>query len=429
LTALLRRYVLIVDFIVPSFRPQNRHDQRKVAALCANDCRKRAGMINTVDCDRRLAAVPGNLVVIMQHMSRVKRGGRSAKKPGPRGPAPTDRKLQMDDIARLAGVSVSTVSRALNQSPLVNDETRNRILELARSLNYSINFGASNLRMQRNRTVAVVVPYDAKTRQHISDPFFVSILGSLADALTDRGYDMLLSRVDAERLDLAAQIEASGRAGGIILIGQWHHHDQLNELAARRVPIVVWGARLTQQIYCTVGGDNIAGGVLATEHLIGTGRRHIAFFGDPELPEVGHRYEGYLRALKQHAISFDSRLVRPAAFAEGSARRAVEELIAQKVHFDAIFASSDLLAMRAVRTLREHGFLVPRDVGVVGYDDVELAQYFHPSLTTIRQPIIKAGEALVDALLAVMAGEHPTPPILPTELIVRESSAPRPADV
>jgi DNA-binding LacI/PurR family transcriptional regulator len=335
----------------------------------------------------------------------------------------------MDDVARLAGVSVSTVSRALNQSSLVNDETRTRIMELARSLNYSIHVGARNLRLQRNRTVAVVVPYDAKTRQHISDPFFVSILGSLADALTDRGYDMLLSRVDADRLDLASQLEASGRALGVILIGQWHHHDQLNELAARRVPIVVWGARLTQQIYCTVGGDNIAGGALATEHLISTGRRHIAFFGDPELPEVGHRYEGYLRALKQHAIGFDSRLVRPAAFAEGSARRAVEELIAEKVHFDAIFASSDLLAMRAVRTLREHGLLVPRDVGVVGYDDVELAQYFHPSLSTIRQPIIKAGEALVDALLAIIAGGHPSPPMLPTELIVRESSAPCPGDI
>lgn len=351
------------------------------------------------------------------------------KKIAPRASESASRKLQMDDVARLAGVSVSTVSRALNESSLVNEETRTRIVELARSLNYSINVGASNLRMQRNRTVAVVVPYDAKTRQHISDPFFVSILGSLADALTDRGYDMLLSRVDADRLDLAAQLEGSGRAIGVILIGQWHHHDQLNELAARHVPIVVWGARLTQQFYCTVGGDNIAGGTLATEHLIGTGRRHIAFFGDPELPEVGHRYEGYLRALKQHAIPFDSRLVRPAAFAEGSARRAVAELIADKVHFDAIFASSDLLAMRAVRSLREHGLLVPRDVGVVGYDDVELAQYFHPSLTTIRQPIIKAGEALVDALLAIVGGRHPTPPLLPTELIVRESSAPRPSEV
>jgi DNA-binding LacI/PurR family transcriptional regulator len=372
------------------------------------------------------------LVAMMHRMPRLPRRTRVAKRTKPRKlrePVPSNRKLQMDDIARLAGVSRATVSRALNQSSLVNDETRTRITELARSLNYSINVGASNLRLQRNHTVAVVVPYDTQTRQHISDPFFVSILGSLADALTDRGHDMLLSRVDAERLDLAAQLEASGRAIGIILIGQWHHHDQLNELAARRVPIVVWGARLTQQIYCTVGGDNIAGGALATEHLISTGRRHIAFFGDPELPEVGHRYKGYVPALKQHAVAFDSRLVRRAAFAEGSARRAVEELIAEKVHFDAIFASSDVLAMRAVRTLREHGLLVPSDVGVVGYDDIELAQYFHPSLTTIRQPITEGGEILVDALLAMVAGGHPNSATLHTELIVRESSAPRPADV
>src|ERR1700690_4189761 len=211
---------------------------------------------------------------------------RKAKKNKPfklREPEPSNRKLQMEDIARLAGVSVSTVSRALNQSSLVNEDTRTRIAELARSLNYSINVGASNLRLQRNNTVAVVVPYDARTRQHISDPFFVSILGSLADALTDRGYDMLLSRVDAERLDLAAQLEASGRAIGVILIGQWHHHDQLNELAARRIPIVVWGARLPQQIYCTIGSDNIAGGVVATEHLISTGPRNIPSYGDPEI--------------------------------------------------------------------------------------------------------------------------------------------------
>ncbi len=335
----------------------------------------------------------------------------------------------MEDIARLAGVSTSTVSRALNQSSLVNDETRTRIAELARSLNYSINVDARNLRLQRNRTVAVVVPYDARTRQHISDPFFVSILGSLADALTDRGYDMLLSRVDAERLDLAGDLVASGRAIGVILIGQWHHHDQLNLLASRRVPIAVWGAQLPQQTYCTIGGDNIAGGMLATEHLIATGRRRIAFFGDPKLPEVGHRYEGYLRALRQHAIAFDSRLVRRASFAEGSARRAALELIEQKLSFDAIVASSDLLAMRAIRTLREQGLLVPRDVGVVGYDDIELAQYFHPSLTTIRQPITLGGAALVDALLSIVKGNQPDGSILPTELIVRESSSPAPAQI
>ena len=174
----------------------------------------------------------------------------------------------MEDIARLAGVSTSTVSRALNQSSLVKDATRQTNRGTGAIAQISINVGARNLRLQRNRTVAVVVPYDAATRQNISDPFFVSMLGSLADALTERGYDMLLSRVDAERLDLAADLEASGRAIGVILIGQWHHHDQLNELASRQVPIVVWGAQLPQQIYCTIGSDNIAGGVLATEHLI-----------------------------------------------------------------------------------------------------------------------------------------------------------------
>lgn len=333
------------------------------------------------------------------------------------------RRLQMADIARLAGVSTSTVSRALSGSPLVNDETKTRITELARSLNYSINIGAQNLRLRQSRTVAVVIPYEAETRQHLSDPFFLSMLGSVADALTDRGFDMLLSRVDAERLDSIAQIYDTGRASGIILIGQWRHHDQLNQLAARRVPVVVWGAQLPQQLYVTVGSDNVSGGFLATEHLIRSGKRHIAFFGDIQLPEVAQRYEGYCKALIQYGRPVVPQLQVQASFAENGGREAVTELCQRQITFDALFACSDLLAMTSINSLRERHFQVPHDIAVVGYDDIELARYFHPPLSTVRQPMAQAGQALVEALLAIVDHDNNTQPrLLPTELIVRKSS-------
>jgi len=337
-------------------------------------------------------------------------------------PARRGGKLQMEDIAQLAGVSISTVSRALKHSSLVNAETRDRIEKLARQLKYSVNVGASNLRLQRNRTVAVVLPFDPVTRQSVSDPFFVILMGSLADALSARGYDMLVSRIDAENLTLAGDISASGRAIGVIMIGQWHHHDQLNELAARHAPVVVWGAQLQQQLYCTIGGDNITGGALATEHLIAQGCRRIAFFGDVELPEIGHRYEGYKRALSQHRLAPAAELLHRTPFIEGSAVEAVAKLVRKKIPFDAVFASSDLLAMETIGALRGHGRRIPDDVAVVGYDDIVVARHYHPALTTIRQPVINGGQALVDALLELVDGKRPRSQMLPTELIVRDSS-------
>ena len=334
-------------------------------------------------------------------------------------PSAAQKRLQMADIARLAGVSTATVSRALNRSPLVNEETRTRILELASSLKYTINIGAQNLRLKQNRTVGVVVPYDSETRQHLSDPFFLSMLGSLADALTERGFDMLLSRVDAEELDAAAAPFDTGRVIGIILIGQWRHHDQLNQLAARHVPIVVWGAQLPRQLYTTVGGDNVSGGKLATSHLIAAGRKRIAFFGDINLPEVAHRYRGYCDALEAHGLEVDPQLQVSVSFLPEGGAQAVQELVRRGVAYDAVFACSDLLAMTAVNTLRAHGKQVPHDVAVVGYDDIELSTYFHPPLTTIRQPIRAAGQALVAALLSLVEGNPTASAQLPTELIER----------
>lgn len=335
----------------------------------------------------------------------------------------TDHKrLQMADIARLAGVSVSTVSRALNGSTLINQETRERISQLARSLNYSINLSAQNLRLQKNQTVAVVVPYDAQSRQHISDPFFLSIVGSIADALTDRGYDMLLSRVDAEALDSAAALYDSGKAIGIVIIGQWRHHDQLNELAARKVPLVVWGGQLPQQLYCSVGGDNVGGGLLATRHLLHQGRKRIVFLGDAQLPEVQLRRQGYLQALGEAGVAADPRLELPVPFEIVAAREALDRLCASRVRFDGVVACSDLLALQAVQAVRVAGRDVPREVAVVGYDDMPLATYSDPPLTTVHQPVNLAGAELVDALLAMLRGERAAPRTLPVHLVVRDSA-------
>ena len=342
--------------------------------------------------------------------------------PAARPASPTPSRVQMADIARLAGVSVSTVSRALSDSALVNAETRERIAELARSLNYSINVGAQNLRLKQNRTVAVIVPYDPETRQHLSDPFFLALLGSLADALTGRGHDMLVTRVDAGHLDQAAQPWRTGRAVGVVLVGQWHHHDQLNAMAVQGVPFVVWGAQLPQQLYATVGSDNTTGGQLATAHLLAQGARRVLFIGDPGLPEVGQRMRGWQQAHQQAGLAADERLVRPVPFVADAVRLELERLVADGLPFDAVFAASDLLAMTAISTLRRLGRRVPEDVRVVGYDDITLAAHFEPPLSTVRQPIDEAGVLLVDALLRQIAGERVGSALLRTELVVRGSS-------
>jgi DNA-binding LacI/PurR family transcriptional regulator len=335
------------------------------------------------------------------------------------------RRVQMMDIARLAGVSASTVSRALNGSPLINPETRQRIVELAQSLNYSINASAKNLRLGYNRTIAVVIPYDRKSRQHISDPFFLGMLGSLADALTDRGHDLLLSRVDADRLEDLAEIHVTGRAGAVAVIGQWGHQDQLNALAVRGVPFVVWGAHLPQQIYCTVGTDNVRGGRLATEHLLGLGRRHIAFMGDTSMPEAAQRHEGYQMALRAAGVEPDPALHIPTSFKGDDAQAVMRKFLKQGKPIDGLFAASDLIAMNAMSVVLSQGRRVPEDISIVGYDDISAAAHWHPPLTTIRQPLTEAGIALVDCLLQAAAGTRPDSRLLEATLVVRGSTAPR----
>jgi DNA-binding LacI/PurR family transcriptional regulator len=332
------------------------------------------------------------------------------------------KRTQMVDIARLAGVSLATVSRALSGSNAVTESTRNRIVDLARSLNYAVNVDAKNLRRGNTNTIGVVIPLDAKTKQHISDPFFLSLLGSIADALTERHLDMLVSRVDSEHLDALAQLYDSGRVMGVIVVGQWEHHDQLNLLAARKLPMAVWGAALAQQLYCSVGSNNQQGGYLAVQHLLEQGRQRIVFLGDTHFPEVAQRHAGYVQALGQAACAYDPHLILPTPFAIDLAEKMLSEFLASGQPFDAIFAASDVLAMTAMRLMQLQGIRVPEDVAVVGYDDIAVSALVSPSLSTVCQPIALAGQELVSMVLKLIEGHRQQNLALPTELIIRGSS-------
>jgi DNA-binding LacI/PurR family transcriptional regulator len=338
-------------------------------------------------------------------------------------PVTDKKKIQMADIARLAGVSTATVSRALNGSPLINEETRQRIQELAKSLSYTINMGAQSLRRGGNRTIGVVIPYHSTNRQSISDPFFLAMLGSLADALTERQYDMLLSRVDSEHLDNIAALYDSGRVGGIIMIGQWGQHDRLNQMVRRQVPFVVWGGQLPQQMYCSVGSDNFNGGLMATAHLLSLGRQRVVFMGDRDATEARQRYQGYLAAHAAQGLQPDPALYLTSPFTEPEAQKAMADFLRQGVPFDAVFAASDLIAINAMGVMGAAGLRIPQDVSVVGYDDVGMAAHSFPPLTTVRQPLDLAGAALVECLQQVMRQGHAEPHSVPTQLVVRASTS------
>ena len=329
---------------------------------------------------------------------------------------------KMADIARLAGVSASTVSRALAGSTLVATKKREEIIRLARERGYVVNSTARNLRLQRTQAVSVIIPLGHETSQPLTDPFFTEMLGHLADNITQRGYGMFLQKVVPPMDDWLPQLIGSHKSDGIIVIGQSTEHAALEAAAANYKPLVVWGGHLAQQSYCTVGTDNVAGALAAVEHLIRLGRRRIVFLGDPAVPEIGLRYVGYKlaheRAPRQRSLPH----IVLAHLTADTAYEAMRAFIGEAGNFDAVFGATDVIAMSAVRAITAAGLSVPRDVAVVGFDDIALASHANPPLTTVRQDIRRGAQTLVELLFRRMEGEDTPSATMPAELVVRQSS-------
>jgi len=328
----------------------------------------------------------------------------------------------MAEVARRAGVSLSTVSRALSGSALVSEKTRAQIQRTAQKLGYQVDTVGSSLRTGMTRTIGVVIPLAHAANQGFSDPFFLEILGALADELSTSGYSMLLHKVTEDPSEWIETIARGRRADGVIVIGQSLHHESLDRVADAGYPLVVWGAQLPGQHYQTVGSDNETGGCDATTHLVAQGCRRIVFLGDPAAPEVAARRKGYLRALRTAGIERRTQLEVPVRFGGDTAYRAVAALLDDGVEFDGIFACSDVFAINAMRALAEHDCKVPADVALVGFDDIPFAALTSPPLTTIRQNYQVGARLLVDSLLRRLRGEAPDSVVIPTGLVVRPSS-------
>ncbi|WP_296722738.1 LacI family DNA-binding transcriptional regulator [Erythrobacter sp.] len=330
------------------------------------------------------------------------------------------RRVTFADIAREAGVSVATVSRALNDSPSVKRRTKQAIWQIARAYDYEFRASMPAGPSGADATIAVVVPAPQARDSRVSDPFFLELLAGIAEAARERNADLLISHLSPRAADDLDYAMSTSRAKGVIFIGQSSLHHAFNALAARDSRFVVWGAEFPDAQYCAIGSDNVAGGRRATAHLARLGRKRILFLGDTEAPEAEQRSRGYRQALAQAGLPLDESLIVPAHFEVHSAEAATRSAIARGPAFDAVFAASDLIAIGAIRALTRSGLDVPGDVSVVGYDNITAAWLVSPQLTTIDQDANLAGQVLVSRLID--RGDGPAiSERLETSLIVRES--------
>lgn len=337
-------------------------------------------------------------------------------------PQPTPPRIRtLVDLATLAGVTPSTVSRALADMPLISKPTRDRIQALAAEHGFRPNQLARRLRTQRSGTIGVVVPLGHERRQHLSDPFFMTMLGHLADALTESGYDLMLSRIIPDASDWLERIVDAGMLDGVLLIGQSDQFDAIERVAARYRPIVVWGSILAGQTHCAVGVDNRLGGRLAGEALIARGCRRLAFLGEVRTLELVERFKGLCDAAQAAGIArplqLDTHLASDIMPAEIGAH--LDRVGAQ---IDGIAAASDVIAMHTVRALVDRDIKVPDDIAVTGFDDLPLAEQTVPRITTVKQDLVAGAAAMVAALFARIAGTDAASHELTPVLIKRDTA-------
>lgn len=327
----------------------------------------------------------------------------------------------LEDIAREAGVSPSTVSRVLNGSKRVADDKRDLIMAIIKRHGYRPNLVARGLVLGSSMTIGVVM-------QDISSPFFARMVSGIEQGLTHTEYRPMFTSThwhadtDDEAEAQSLQLLLERRVDGVIILASRIADDQLRAVATR-IPLVIVARNIPGLEQQCIAIDNQEGGYRATRYLIGLGHTRIAHIaGTPGHPDAIDRLAGYRRAMAEFGIAVEPEWIVEGLFTEEAGVAAIEQLLARGARFSAVFAANDQMAYGAMLGLFNHGYRIPTDISLVGFDDQFLSAYTLPPLTTIRQPSIAMGRAAAEAMLRLLHNEEPMLPHFPTDLVIRKSA-------
>lgn len=322
-------------------------------------------------------------------------------------------------VAKAAGVSIATISRALHEPERLRPATRAKVEAVVRGLGYTPNVQARNLRTSQTKLIIAITP-------DIANPFCAEVVRGIEKVAHQNGYSVLLgdTEFDTSREEKYADLVRARQADGLITT-----LPRIPRLVANgRNPIVHVGGDLGAAPDITsVSVDSVAGATAATDYLVALGHRKIAFVRGPDGSVICEEREaGFRQALKKAGVDVDPRLIVGGDFSPDAGIRAVETLTARNVKFTAVFCSNDEMAFGAISAIRASGRRVPNDVSVVGFDDIRFARYFDPPLTTVAQPMKEIGMEAARLLLDILSGKNPPTlkRVFPTQLIVRATTAP-----
>jgi DNA-binding LacI/PurR family transcriptional regulator len=335
----------------------------------------------------------------------------------------------LDEVAARAGVGRGTVSRVVNGSPQVSDSARAAVQRAIEELGYVPNRAARALVTQRTDSVALVV--SESEERVFGEPFFAGIIRGINSVLLETPMQLWLAMAQSKRERDRVEHHLTPQHVDGVLLMSLHGEDRLPSLLAERgLPVVVCGRpgaavpEVSDQLSC-VDADNEGGARSAVAHLLGLGRQRVAAIAGPQDMGVGmERLRGYRRALKEAGRRVEESIIAYGDFSEASGAQAMRTLLDRHPDLDAVFCASDLMAVGAMRTLREYGRRIPGDVAVVGFEDSVLARQTDPSLTTVHQPVEAMGREMARLLVAHIKGEPvPSKPVvLDTHLVVRASA-------